>query len=87
MKIIPIQYGKSVLPERFCFRGGDGEKVRDIVFKLFLIETEDKKILVDAGCETMPGFVMENFIGTVKALEKEGVQYAYWIEDTIKLYL
>lgn len=23
----------------------------------------------------------------LKALEKEGVQYAYWIEDTIKLYL
>ena len=22
-----------------------------------------------------------------KALEKEGVQYAYWIEDTLKLYL
>ncbi len=70
IKIIPILYGKSTLPERMCFDGGDREKKLPIVFKVYLVKTEKKLILVDAGCETMPGFVMENFIGTVKALEK-----------------
>jgi len=72
MRIIPIEYGKSVLPESMIFTGGRADKVRDIVFKVFLIETEDRKILADAGCETMPNFVMRDFIGTVDALEKAG---------------
>ncbi len=72
MQIIPIEYGKSVLQESFVFQGGKAEAVRDIVFKVFLIETEDRKILVDAGCETMPGFVMRDFTGTVEALKNEG---------------
>ena len=73
IKITPIIYGKSVLSEKLCFIGGDKDKVRDIVFKLYLIKTGEKLILVDAGCETMPGFVMVDFIGTVKALENIGV--------------
>lgn len=73
MKIIPILYGKSTLPESMCFDGGDREKKLPITFKVYLVETEDKLILIDAGCETMPGFVMEDFIGTVKALENNGV--------------
>lgn len=72
MRIIPIEYGKSVLAESMIFTGGKADKVRDIVFKVFLIVTEEKKILVDAGCETMPNFVMRDFIGTVDALEKAG---------------
>lgn len=52
-----------------CFINGDKDKMRDIVFKIYLVKTGEKLILVDAGCETMPNFVMENFIGTVKALE------------------
>ena len=68
MQIIPILYGKSVLPESMIFMGGDKNKVRPILFKVYLIKTDEKLILVDAGCETMPGFVMEDFIGTVKAL-------------------
>ena len=68
MQIIPILYGKSVLPESMIFMGGDKNKVRPILFKVYLIKTDEKLILADAGCETMPGFVMEEFIGTVKAL-------------------
>lgn len=69
MEIIPVKYGESVLPEKMCFAGGDENKCREIVFKVFLIKTDEKLILVDAGCETMPGFVMKNFTGTVKALK------------------
>lgn len=70
--IEPIKYGESVLPEKMCFVDGADNKNCDIVFIVYLIKTDDKKILVDAGCETMPGFVMENFDGTIKALEKRG---------------
>lgn len=69
MKIIPLKYAESVLSEKAIFINGDENKHREIVFKVFLIKTSEKLILVDAGCETMPGFIMKNFIGTVGALK------------------
>ena len=71
-EIISVKYGESVLPENVVFQGGDKEKVWHIDFILYLIKTADRLILVDAGCETMPGFEMKNFDGTVKALKKTG---------------
>ena len=73
MEILPVIYGESVLPENMVFLNGRKGVVRDIVFKVYLVKTLNRKILIDAGCETMPGFVMKNFIGTVKALEQIGV--------------
>lgn len=72
--IIPINYGKSVLPESWIFQNGAENKFRPIVFRVYLIRAENRLILVDAGCETMPGFVMTDFFGTVKALENIGVK-------------
>ena len=69
MKIIPIEYGRSVLGEHMIFANGNEKKEREIVFKIYLIKTDKKIILVDAGCETMPGFVMRDFIGTLQALK------------------
>jgi len=56
IKITPIRYGETDLPESWIFRGGDPERRRPISLTVFLIETSDRKILVDAGCDTMPGF-------------------------------
>ena len=72
--IIPIDYGKSVLPESMIFQNGSENKFRPIIFRIYLLKTENRLILVDAGCETMPGFVMTDFIGTVKALRNIGVK-------------
>ena len=69
MKLVSVEYGKSVLPEKMIFINGDENKSREIVFKVYLIKTDEKLILIDAGCETMPGFVMRDFIGTVRALK------------------
>ena len=69
IEIIPINYGKSVLPESWIFENGAENKFRPIVFRVYLIRAENSLILVDAGCETMPGFVMTDFIGPIKALE------------------
>ena len=71
--IIPIEYGKSVLPESWIFENGAENKIRPIVFKVYLIRTENRLILVDAGCETMPGFDMKDFIGPIKALNNIGI--------------
>ena len=72
--IIPIDYGKSVLPESWIFENGAENKLRPIVFRVYSIKTENRLILADAGCETMPGFVMTDFIGPVKALRNIGVK-------------
>jgi glyoxylase-like metal-dependent hydrolase (beta-lactamase superfamily II) len=70
IEIIPIEYGKSVLPESMIFQNGAENKFRPIVFMIYLIKAENRLILADAGCVTMPGFDMHNFIGPIKALEK-----------------
>lgn len=73
IEIIPIEYGKSVLPESMIFQNGAENKFRPIVFLIYLLKTENRLILVDAGCETMPGFEMRDFIGPVKALQNIGI--------------
>ena len=74
MKIIPLKYAESTLPENIIFINGDVNKQRKIVFKVYLIKTDERLILVDAGCETMPGFVMKNFLSPIKALEKINIK-------------
>ena len=69
-EIINVEYAQGDMPETFVNPNGSKDKFFRILFRSFLIKTEDKRILVDAGCETMPGWTMYDFIGTVKALEK-----------------
>lgn len=71
--IIPVDYGKSVLPESWIFENGAENKFRPIIFRIYLLKIENRLILVDAGCETMPGFDMKDFIGPVKALNNIGI--------------
>lgn len=73
-EIIPVVYGKSVLSESMIFQGGAEDKVRPILFMVYLIKKENRRILIDAGCVTMPGFEMEDFIGPEKALSKIGIE-------------
>lgn len=72
MEILRVDYGRSRLPESMIFSGGSEAREIPIVFSVFLVVTEARAILVDAGCDTMPGFEMEDFCGTVAALKKLG---------------
>lgn len=72
-EIIRIQYAASTLPESCIFDGGEKEKRIPIIFSIFLICTENKKVLVDAGCETMPGFEMKNFKTPMAVLKEKGI--------------
>ena len=60
-KIITIKYAESTLPESAVFQGGRTEKRVPITFVIYLIVTKNRRILVDAGCDTMPGFEMINY--------------------------
>lgn len=73
LEISPVVYGKSTLSEKDIFLGGSKDKRRPILFMIYLIRTKGRLILVDAGCETMPGFEMEDFFGPVAALCNMGV--------------
>ena len=54
-----LKYAESTLPESMVFLGGDGSKKLPIAFVVYLIKIGDRNILIDAGCDTMPGFVMK----------------------------
>ncbi len=71
-ELIRLNYGKTTLPESMIFCGGEESKRIPIVFSFFLAITEKNKILIDAGCDTMPGFEMRDFIGPVAALREKG---------------
>lgn len=68
-----LKYAESVLPENMAYFGGSKEKVIPISFAVYLIKTKDKNILVDAGCDTMPGFLMKNFYSPAFVLRQVGL--------------
>ena len=68
-----LKYAESVLPENMAFFDGSKEKVIPISFAIYLIKTVDKNILVDAGCDTMPGFNMKRFYSSAFILRLVGL--------------
>ena len=73
IKIISVKYAESFLPESMVFECGDKSVRCSIIFKIYLIETGARRILVDAGCETMPGFDMRNFISPIQVLSSMSI--------------
>ena len=73
LELYCLKYAESVLPQSQVFMGGDNEKNIPISFAVYLIRTRDKNILVDTGCETMPGFCMRKYFSPVFVLRKLGL--------------
>ena len=73
VSVYSVKYAESVLPESMIFDGGSKEKYLPISFTIYLIATKYKNILVDAGCNTMPGFKMKNHYSPAFALRTVGV--------------
>lgn len=67
-----IIYGETELSEAAIFQNGSPHILRPIILAIYLIKANDRLILVDAGCDTMPGFRLKNFIGPVSALKNAG---------------
>ena len=70
MKLTVLKYGVTDLSESMFFKGGDSQKRFPISLLFFLLETENKKILIDAGCDTMPGFTLYEFKKPVDVLRE-----------------
>ena len=73
MRIHAIRYADSHLPESMIFTGGEKGTTQPIAFLLYVIETKNHRILMDAGCDSLPGFEMRNFISPAKALADYGI--------------
>ncbi|MBO5323116.1 MAG: MBL fold metallo-hydrolase [Oscillospiraceae bacterium] len=73
MRIHAIEYAQSRLPESMVLAGGNSNKQLDISFLLYVVEIEHRRILIDAGCDSLPGFEMKNFISPAKALSDYGI--------------
>ena len=67
-----LKYAESVLSESMAFDGGSKDKQIPISFAVYLIRTKDKNILVDTGCNTMPGFEMKRYFSPIFVLRQMG---------------
>jgi glyoxylase-like metal-dependent hydrolase (beta-lactamase superfamily II) len=74
MKLTILKYAESVIGENFVFLGGKKGRIWPISFFLFLFEEENRKILVDTGCNVLPGFPLSRFIKPLDLLLKYGVK-------------
>ena len=73
MKLTVFKYGESVYNECYLFAGGDPDRLLPISFVFYLIETGDRRLLVDVGCNDGAGFEMRRFCRPVEALREAGV--------------
>ena len=61
IELFCIKYADSTLREDLALLGGSADKRIPITFCVYLIRADGRNILVDAGCDNMPGFVMRKF--------------------------
>ena len=73
MELYCLKYAESTLPASMVFTNGDPQQKIPITFAVYLILAEHRKILVDAGCHTMPGFEMKNFSSAAAVLKEMGI--------------
>lgn len=69
MKLTALKYGVTEITESMAFQNGNEKTKLPIALLFFLIESQEKKILVDVGCDTMPGFELFEFKKPVEVLE------------------
>ena len=74
MKLTAFEYGKTEINEKMAFPDGNPEIKLPIALLFFMIEEKDKKILVDVGCDTMPGFPLYEFEKPAEIMKKGGVK-------------
>lgn len=73
MNIVALKYGESVFGENYIFKSGRKDVLLPISFTIYLIQTENKNILVDVGCDDGAGFEMSLFKKPVVVLKEYGL--------------
>ncbi len=74
MKLTAFEYGTTEITEKMAFPGGDPQKKIPIALLFFLVEEGARKLLIDVGCDTMPGYPLYTFQSPVAVLEQYGVR-------------
>ncbi len=72
IQVYCLKYAESVFAENFIFEGGNPDKFAPISFCIYLIKSNEKYILVDAGCDTITGFKMKGFYSPAFVLRQIG---------------
>lgn len=73
MKIQCLLYAKSAMAESFFVPGGDRVQKRPILMVFYLVQTQGKNILIDAGCDELPGFEFTEQISSAEAVRQAGL--------------
>lgn len=73
ISLYSLKYAESTLDEKYVFYNGQSGKNVPISFCIYIIKKAAKSILVDAGCDTMPGFVMKRYYSPAFVLRRLGV--------------
>lgn len=73
IEISAVVYGETELPESMVFSGGSEQVVYPIKLILYIVKSGKHLILIDAGCDTMPGFSLRNFMSPPVALRDAGI--------------
>ncbi len=81
-KVVILKYAESLYGENRMFRGGSEDVKLPLTFAIVLLIKGDRKILVDAGCDEMPGWDMKYMISPPELLERYGIS-RYDITDLI----
>ncbi len=68
-----LKYAESVLAESMVFDGRNPKKQIPISFAIYLLESGNRNILVDAGCDTMPDFDMKKYYSPAFVLRQVGL--------------
>ena len=72
MKLYAVKYAESTYPENRLFSGGNPDVCQPLYFTIFLIDVGDKRILIDAGCDSMPGWDMRYFDSPAIVMSRDG---------------
>lgn len=59
LEVYCLKYAETFIPQSMVFDDGSKDVFLPITLSIYLIKMDKRNILVDAGCDTMPGFVMK----------------------------
>ena len=82
LSLFCVKYGQTVLPESMVFPDGNNDVAVPITLCVYCIRTDSRNILVDAGCDTMPGYVVTDHISPAQAIQGIGLS-AEQITDVV----
>lgn len=70
MQIYAIKYGETYITQDGAFLDGNKDKEIKISLCVYLIKLNGRNILIDVGCDKLPGFRTENHCSPIEILQQ-----------------